>query len=171
MLRLIERFPTQTSFAYLASPMGKLCIIASYEGVHALLWENELKLRATKKALDTLTENERHPVIKQALKQLGEYFNKTRKSFDLPLKAYGTVFQKSVWKELSRIPYGQTISYGEHARRLGDAKKARAVGTANGKNPLSILVPCHRVISATGALGGFGGGIDNKKFLLALEQP
>jgi methylated-DNA-[protein]-cysteine S-methyltransferase len=94
-----------------------------------------------------------------------------RTSFDLPLAAEGTDFQKKVWKLLSKIPYGETRSYGEIAQQLENPKAMRAVGAANGKNPISIVVPCHRVIGANGKLTGFGGGLDNKDFLLKLESP
>lgn len=109
-------------------------------------------------------------MLDRAERQLAEYFLGDRREFDLPLEPEGTEFQLSVWQVLRTIPYGETISYGEQARRLGDAKKARAVGGANGKNPLSIVVPCHRVIGASGALTGFGGGVDVKETLLRLEK-
>ena len=91
-------------------------------------------------------------------------------TFDIPLCGHGTPFQKQVWKELSKIPYGQTISYGEQAKRLGDKNKARAVGLANGCNPISIIVPCHRVIGCKGHLTGFAGGLESKKYLIDLER-
>ena len=103
-------------------------------------------------------------------KQLKEYFSMKRKIFDLPLVLNGTEFQKKAWKQLLKIHYGKTISYGEQAERIGDAKKARAVGAANARNPISIVVPCHRIIAKNGDLTGFGGGLDNKKFLINLEQ-
>ena len=102
-------------------------------------------------------------------KQLGEYFRGTRKRFDLKLAPEGTPFQLAAWRQLRRIPYGRTISYGEQARRMGNPKAARAVGAANGENPISIIVPCHRVIGADGRLTGFGGGLGKKKRLLDLE--
>jgi methylated-DNA-[protein]-cysteine S-methyltransferase len=102
--------------------------------------------------------------------QLQQYFDGERRSFDLPLGAQGTAFQQSVWRELQCIPYGQTISYGELARRIGKPLASRAVGLANGANPLPIIVPCHRVIGADGSLTGFGGGLPIKRQLLALER-
>ncbi len=111
-----------------------------------------------------------HPILMTAEIQLKEYFMGQRTSFDIPLEPEGTEFQKRVWQELSKIPYGQTISYGEQARRLGRPKAARAVGAANGKNPIGIIVPCHRVLGASGALTGFAGGIETKKQLLAIED-
>lgn len=107
--------------------------------------------------------------IERAEKQLRDYFAGTRKSFDLPLAGAGTEFQKTVWKALCDIPYGETISYGELARRIGLPMAARAVGAANGSNPISIVVPCHRVIGANGTLTGYGGGLPRKKWLLEHE--
>ncbi len=102
-------------------------------------------------------------------KQLAEYFRGERRKFDLKLAPEGTPFQLAAWRQLRRIPYGKTISYGEQARRMGNPKAARAVGAANGENPISIIVPCHRVIGADGWLTGFGGGLGKKKRLLDLE--
>ena len=108
------------------------------------------------------------PVLKETATQLEEYFARERTSFDIPMQLDGTTFQKEVWAELSRIPYGETISYGELARRVGRPKGPRAVGQANGKNPIPIIVPCHRVV-ATNGLGGYGGGLTVKSALLAVE--
>ncbi len=102
--------------------------------------------------------------------QLGEYFAGRRREFDLALAPRGTAFQRSVWQALTRIPYGETVSYGELARRIGSPQASRAVGLANGANPLPIIVPCHRVIGADGSLTGFGGGLEIKRKLLALER-
>jgi methylated-DNA-[protein]-cysteine S-methyltransferase len=124
---------------------------------------------------------ERHPHARQGIwrrdadrtararQQLQEYFGGERQDFDLDLLPIGTDFQRQVWAELSRIPYAQTISYGELARRIGNAKAMRAVGLANGRNPIPIVVPCHRVIGANGSLTGFGGGIERKRWLLEHE--
>lgn len=112
---------------------------------------------------------QKNEILRAAERQLKEYFAGQRTSFDLPLDPRGTEFQKRVWLELRKIPYGKTISYGEQARRIGKPRSSRAVGAANGKNPLGIIVPCHRVIGANGSLTGFGGGIENKKQLLELE--
>ena len=117
-----------------------------------------------------MEEKPSHPVLRAAAKQLKEYFSGKRKSFDLPLKPEGTEFQMKVWRELSRIPYGTTISYGEQAKRVGDKNAARAVGSANGRNPIAIIVPCHRVVASSG-IGGFGGGLKAKRILLSLENP
>lgn len=101
--------------------------------------------------------------------QLREYFNRQRKGFDLPLEIIGTDFQKKVWNALTKIPYGETISYGELANRMGDKNLMRAVAAANGANPIPIIIPCHRVIGADGSLTGYGGGLDVKQKLLELE--
>ena len=103
-----------------------------------------------------------HPVLVATVAQLGEYFAGERQEFDLPLDPVGTDFQQSAWSALRTIPYGTTVSYGEQAARMGDRRKARAVGAANGRNPISIVVPCHRVVGSNGALTGFAGGIDDE---------
>jgi methylated-DNA-[protein]-cysteine S-methyltransferase len=108
------------------------------------------------------------PVIKETVSQLEEYFARERTEFDVPMELDGTEFQKEVWAELARIPYGETISYGELARRVGRPKGPRAVGQANGKNPIPIIVPCHRVLAGSG-IGGYGGGLPMKRALLAVE--
>jgi methylated-DNA-[protein]-cysteine S-methyltransferase len=102
--------------------------------------------------------------------QLDEYFAGTRTAFDVPMWLEGTEFQRRVWAQLSAIPYGETISYGELARRVGNPRASRAVGLANGRNPVAVIVPCHRVIAADGSLGGYGGGTDRKTLLLDLER-
>jgi methylated-DNA-[protein]-cysteine S-methyltransferase len=110
-------------------------------------------------------------LFREAARQLDEYFDGRRKAFNLPLDPQGTPFQKQVWEQLHRIPYGQTISYKTLAERIGNPSAVRAVGAANGANPLPIVVPCHRVIGADGSLVGFGGGLPLKKYLLELENP
>jgi methylated-DNA-[protein]-cysteine S-methyltransferase len=112
--------------------------------------------------------DEESPILKEAATQLQEYFAGARTEFDLPMELDGTPFQREVWGELSRIPYGETISYGELARRVGRPKGPRAVGQANGRNPIAIIVPCHRVLAGNG-IGGYGGGLKVKRALLALE--
>jgi len=109
-------------------------------------------------------------VFAEVASQLDEYFAGQRTSFDVPMTLEGTDFQRRVWAELCAIPYGETISYGELARRVGSPKASRAVGSANGRNPVAVIVPCHRVIAADGSLGGYGGGLDRKVHLLGLEQ-
>lgn len=150
----------------LKTPVGKLKIVASDEGLVAILWEEEKSGRVK---LSELTDCPKHPLIVSTETQLNEYFAKKRTSFDLPLSPLGTSFQKKVWSQLRKIPFGETISYGELARRMGNPKSSRAVGAANGKNPLSIVVPCHRVIGADGKLTGFAGGMEAKEILLCHE--
>lgn len=110
------------------------------------------------------------PLIKKTAEQLEEYFAGTRKSFDIPFEAGGTEFQKSVWNELMNIPYGEICSYGEIAKRINNPKASRAIGMANNRNPISIIIPCHRIIGANGKLVGYGGGLDIKEKLLNLEK-
>lgn len=110
------------------------------------------------------------PLLKEAAAQLKEYFGGTRREFDLPLALEGTAFQRAVWEALLTIPYGETRSYGQIAQNIGNPKACRAVGMANNRNPIAIIVPCHRVIGASGKLVGYGGGLDIKERLLALEN-
>ncbi|MEY2582844.1 MAG: methylated-DNA-[protein]-cysteine S-methyltransferase [Ilumatobacteraceae bacterium] len=155
----------------MSSPVGDLRLIAGEHGLRAILWGAEDAARIA--SIDEIELVEAStPVLDQAVSQLEEYFAGTRREFDLPLDAAGTPFQKSAWMVLRTIPYGETISYGQQAKQLGDPNKARAVGAANGKNPLSIVVPCHRVIGSSGHLTGFAAGLDIKSWLLDHEiQP
>lgn len=111
-----------------------------------------------------------HPVLATAARQLAEYFAGTRTAFDVPLDPQGSAFQRDAWRGLTTIPYGETVSYGEQARRLGHDGKARAIGAANGRNPIPVILPCHRVIGSDGSLTGFGGGLDAKAWLLHHER-
>lgn len=148
------------------TPVGLLRLVASEKGIAAILWEKDSPQRAS---LRGLQESSDHPLLLQLEKQLQEYFDKKRTRFDLPLDPQGTEFQKKVWLALRKIPYGETKSYVQIAQALGKPSASRAVGAANSRNPLSIVVPCHRVIGANGKLTGFAGGLDNKSFLLKLE--
>lgn len=160
----------------LDTPIGPLTIIASDIGVRAVLWPgDDAAGRVTvhdevRDADDRDADDRAHAVLAAATAQLTEYFAGTRTEFDLPLDAEGTPFQHAVWDVLRTIPYGTTISYGTQARELGDARKARAVGSANGRNPISVIVPCHRVVGADGSLTGFAAGTDVKAWLLDHEQ-
>lgn len=149
-------------YTEMKSPVGLLTLIAGERGLCGLLWESDNTTNARKSSS--------HHLLDETKRQLGEYFEGKRCDFDLPLAPEGTVFQLKVWKVLRGISYGETISYSEQAKRLGNPKSVRAVGGANGRNPISIIVPCHRVIGKGGSLTGFGGGLPNKKFLLELEQ-
>ncbi len=111
-----------------------------------------------------------NPVIKETIKQLDEYFSLKRKNFDLPLNPKGTEFQKRVWKELTKIPYGETRTYKQTALAIGNPNASRAIGNANNKNPIAIIIPCHRVIGSDGSLTGYAAGLNIKEFLLKLEQ-
>ena len=149
------------------SPVGKLKLVASNEGLVAVLWQND---RPSRVRIGELVADDRHPILLKAERQLGEYFAGKRKEFSVPLDMRGTPFQKNVWEALLAIPFGETRSYGQLARQLGNPNATRAVGAANGRNPLSIVVPCHRVIGSTGKLTGFGGGLETKAQLLRLEE-
>lgn len=149
------------------TPVGALPLIASDKGLVAILWENDDPARVR---IQESIKLEEHPILHEAEKQLMEYFSGARKTFEIPLDFVGTDFQKSVWSTLLTIPYGETRTYGQIALQLGNLKAVRAVGAANGKNPISIIAPCHRVIGASGALTGFAGGLAQKAFLLDLEN-
>lgn len=145
---------------YYDTPIGCLELSASNKALHSIHF-NENK--ASKKHTATNT------ILNQVITELSEYFNGNRETFSVPLKPEGTDFQKSVWSVLREIPYGQTISYGQIADKLGNPNKVRAVGKATGSNPIPIIVPCHRVIGSDGSLVGYAGGIHKKQFLLKHE--
>ena len=150
-----------------ASPLGPLTLVASDVGLVAILWPDDDPLRVR---LGPLKPDGDHPILIEAARQLGDYFTGTRTAFDLPLDWRGTDFQKQVWAALLTIPYGETRSYGALARAIGRPAASRAVGAANGRNPLSIVAPCHRVVGSAGHLTGFAGGLPAKAVLLALER-
>ena len=165
----------------LDTPVGVLTIGATAAGVRYVLWPGEgrsLDLRTAGDAGDAddaddaedAGDTARRLILEQACTQLREYFAGDRREFDLSLDPVGTVFQHSAWTVLRTIPYAATMTYGEQARALGDPNKARAVGAANGRNPISIIVPCHRVVGSTGALTGFAGGLEQKAWLLDHER-
>lgn len=154
------------SRARLESPVGRLDLIANDDALVAVLWErddpNRVRLEPRIDAVD-------HPILSLTAQQLGEYFAGERRVFDIPLQFRGPEFQKSVWQALLTIPFGETRTYGQIAQQIGRPTASRAVGAANGANPISIIAPCHRVIGADGALTGFAGGMENKRLLLNLE--
>jgi methylated-DNA-[protein]-cysteine S-methyltransferase len=154
------------SYKTMKSPVGMLKLIVTDKGLAAILWENDDPKRVR---LTPLIENKTHPLLVATELQLKEYFEGKRTSFTVSLDPIGTEFQNKVWRALSEIPFGETRSYGEIAMRIGKAKAVRAVGAANGRNPISIIVPCHRVIGASGKLTGFAGGLKTKEQLLTLE--
>jgi len=148
------------------SPVGELKLVAGDKGLTAILWENDDPRRV---ALATAKEDKNHPVLLEVERQLNDYFSGNRKKFSVPLDFRGTDFQKKVWAALLTIPFGETRSYGQIARQINNPNAVRAVGAANGRNPISIIAPCHRVIGSTGKLTGFAGGLKAKARLLALE--
>lgn len=148
-------------------PNGKLDLAVDDDGA---LVRIELLDHAAAPCIDGLRGREADRRCAAACGQLAEYFAGTRRDFDLVLRPIGTPFQKSAWRQLERIPYGETISYAQQAARMGNRQATRAVGGANGKNPLPIVIPCHRVIGKDGTLGGFTGGLDKKRWLLAHEE-
>lgn len=151
-------------FRHLDSPVGTLTLAATDDGLHAIEFP-----RNRHPANRVGWTEGKHPVLELAARQLGEYFAEERRAFDLPLAPRGTDFQRVVWLALAGIAYGETISYAQLAQRVGKPTAMRAVGAANGRNPLPIVLPCHRVIGADGSLTGFGGGLPTKQFLLELE--
>jgi methylated-DNA-[protein]-cysteine S-methyltransferase len=151
----------------MASPVGELTLFASEHGLAAVLWPNELR----RIRLTPVTEDSQHPLLLETERQLNAYFAGELRQFTVPLDFSGTEFQKKVWLALTAIPYGETRSYAEIARAIGHPGAVRAVGAANGRNPISIIAPCHRVIGSNGKLTGFAGGLEAKAFLLAVEKP
>jgi methylated-DNA-[protein]-cysteine S-methyltransferase len=148
------------------TPVGRLKLIASDDGLAAILWENDPPGRVR---LDVAGEAPDHPVLNEAERQLADYFAGRRKAFDLKIDFAGTDFQKKVWAALLTIPFGETRTYSDIARQIGAPKAVRAVGAANGRNPISIIAPCHRVLGSNGALTGFAGGLEAKAHLLKFE--
>jgi methylated-DNA-[protein]-cysteine S-methyltransferase len=154
------------TFVTLATPVGELKLVANGSRLAAILWENDKPDRVR---LGPMREAPDNPILMRTAQQLQEYFAGTRNRFDLDLDFAGTEFQKKVWAALLTIPFGETRSYSEIARQIGNPSAVRAVGAANGKNPISIVAPCHRVIGASGKLTGFAGGLEAKEQLLTLE--
>ena len=159
--------PKRLVASTMKTPIGPLTLVASPVGLAAVLWANDQPDRVR---LRVDAQDGAHPVIVESLRQLSEYFAGQRRTFTLALDVSGTAFQNQVWSALRTIPFGETRSYGEIARQIGHPTAVRAVGAANGRNPVSIVTPCHRVIGATGALTGFAGGLDVKAQLLAFER-
>jgi methylated-DNA-[protein]-cysteine S-methyltransferase len=158
----------QYAHKFVNTPVGNLTLVASELGLAAIIWEND---KPTRVQLNLGALDETNPILVAAETQLLEYFSGARQTFSVPLDfVIGTEFQKSVWHALLTIPYGETRSYIQIARQLGNEKAVRAVGAANGKNPISIIAPCHRVIGASGELTGFAGGLAAKALLLDLEK-
>jgi methylated-DNA-[protein]-cysteine S-methyltransferase len=148
------------------SPVGELTLVATDKGLAAILWENDDPARVRVKAK---VEDRQHPVLCEAERQLKAYFAGKQTKFSLTLDFDGTPFQKKVWNALLAIPFGETRSYADIAKKIGKPSATRAVGAANGRNPISIIAPCHRVIGSNGKLTGFAGGLEAKQLLLSLE--
>ena len=154
-------------YKLMPSPVGELTLVARDGKLSAILWEVE---RANRVRLGELIEANDSPVLRETERQLKEYFAGTRNQFELELDFTGTDFQKQVWQALLTIPFGETRSYSQIAEQIGNPKAVRAVGAANGRNPISIIAPCHRVVGASGGLTGFAGGLKAKQYLLTLED-
>ena len=154
-----------TVFTTIDSPVGPLLLAAADDGLRAI----EFHASRHPVPRDPDWREGDHPLLQRTREQLGEYFAGERRTFDLPLAPRGTEFQRQTWQALATIPYGSTISYAQLASRVQRPKAMRAVGSANGRNPLPIVLPCHRVIGADGSLTGFGGGLPTKQYLLELE--
>ncbi|WP_280177992.1 methylated-DNA--[protein]-cysteine S-methyltransferase [Methylobacterium haplocladii] len=150
----------------MSSPVGALTLVAGEQGLSAVLWENDDPMRVR---IGRGQPDDDHPMLMETRQQLSEYFAGQRRSFSIALDFHGTAFQCRVWHALLAIPFGETRSYGQIAAQIGHPNAVRAVGSANGRNPISIIVPCHRVIGASGRLTGFAGGVTAKDFLLRLE--
>lgn len=163
-MRQIE--PTLSSRMH-STPIGELTLIASHKGLRAILWP---RLSPTAAGIHPRPRRDPdHPILVQTAAQLDEYFTGSRTTFDIPLDLHGTRFQLAAWRSLATIPFGTTTSYGRQAAALGTPTAARAIGSANGANPVCIVLPCHRVIGADGSLTGFGGGLPTKRWLLDHE--
>jgi methylated-DNA-[protein]-cysteine S-methyltransferase len=154
------------TYRYIDSPVGQLKLVANGPRLAAILWEHE---RPNRVLLGPMSEAQNSEILDRAEQQLAEYFAGTRDRFDLDLDFHGTEFQKKVWQALLTIPFGETRSYLDIATQIGNPAAVRAVGAANGKNPISIVAPCHRVIGRSGSLTGFAGGLEAKALLLTLE--
>jgi methylated-DNA-[protein]-cysteine S-methyltransferase len=154
-----------TCYQWTESPVGRLLLVADEGGLRELLFERG----RTAPTIDASWKNNDH-LLREAIRQLRAFFAGERQHFDLELNPQGTGFQQRVWRALQEIPFGETISYRELARRVGNPAASRAVGLANGSNPIAIIIPCHRVIGSNGTLTGYGGGLENKRWLLDFER-
>ena len=150
----------------IASPVGELTLVASDAGLRAVMWPSDVE----RIRFESTPADGEHEVLDLAVRQLEEYFAGRRTEFDLPLDPVGTEFQLDVWRSLAEIPFGETRSYGQQADSIGRPTAVRAVGAANGRNPLSIVLPCHRVVGSDGKLTGFAAGLDTKSWLLDHER-
>ena len=157
----------QYYFKEMQSPVGRLQLVATDDFLVAVQWMPAERFDETA----VQTENRQHPLLLETEHQLNDYFFNHRQLFTIPFRLTGSDFQRKIWELLPAIPYGKTVSYGEIAKKAGTLKMVRAVGGALNKNPIPIIVPCHRVVGADGKMVGFGGGVQNKIYLLNLENP
>lgn len=162
----MSQLPTLNK-SVITTPVGNLHVAFSDQAFHFCLWDFEVKTEA---AFKTAKEVKTHPLLSELKSQLKEYFAGNRKEFDLPLSLQGTPFQVKAWQTLLEIPYGKTFSYSDQAKKMKQPKAVRAVGTANSKNPICLIIPCHRVTRSDGTLGGYAGGVQIKQRLLELES-
>lgn len=169
-IKRLNILPEKLVYSAYDSPVGQLTLVASDQALHGVFFDNAHGQNQYNKYFSTAKKNDQHTMLLETKQQLTGYFQGKRQQFSLPIAMWGTEFQLRSWQQLAKIYYGKTISYGEQATRLGDKNKARAVGMANGANPISIIIPCHRVIGSNGKLTGFGGGLDKKDYLLQFEQ-
>ena len=149
------------------SPQGQMLLVADDDGLAGVYFDGQ---KYFPKLGTEWHRDANHPVLRQAKRELAEYFEGRRKRFEVALAPDGTAFQKAVWKAISTVPFGETITYGELARRAGASGSSRAAGAATGRNPITIIVPCHRIVGSTGSLTGYAGGLERKRALLALES-
>lgn len=159
--------PTPRFFTVIPSPIGPLTLEASARGLTGLFMDSDSQGRSARNR-NSRVHDERP--FREVRRQLDAYFAGELRHFDLPLDLHGTAFQLQAWAALQEIPYGETLAYSEQARRIGNPRAVRAIGLANGKNPIAIIVPCHRVVGKNGNLTGYGGGLERKRFLLDLEK-
>ena len=153
--------------ARLQVPFGELTVVASDKGVRYITFENDAHPKSFQNM--SVMDDASHPVVARTVAQLHEYIKGTRRTFDVPLDLVGTEFQVQAWSALAKVPYGTTASYAQQAASIGRPKATRAIGAANGRNPVVVVLPCHRIVGADGSLTGFGGGLPVKKWLLDHE--
>ena len=166
----METLDTRTYYTWMPSPVGKLLLVSDDDGLRELAFAEGRTIPVVDAAWVDLTGTGGGDLLREPVRQLEAFFAGELRDFDFPLEPRGTEFQQRVWKLLREIPFGETISYGELARRAGNPAASRAVGLANGSNPIAIVVPCHRVIGSNGKLTGYGGGLDNKRWLIDFER-
>jgi len=166
----METYNTQICYTWMGSPVGRLLLVADEDGLLEISFAEGRTAPVVHPSWIELPETRGRALLREPVRQLDAFFAGKLRDFDLPLKPRGTAFQQRVWRLLREIPFGETISYGELARRTGNPAASRAVGLANGSNPIAIVIPCHRVIGSNGKLTGYGGGLENKRWLIDFER-